>query len=87
MNFEILKKNFSNRGIQIRSGPTSGSDVGSFFFQDPISSSQSREDVHLTPDVGRPTEVFPGLPGDSKSWDGTGNDGKRDRMGRENRKR
>jgi hypothetical protein len=42
------------RLIQIRSGPTSGSDVGFFFFQDLISASRSREDVHLTPDVGRP---------------------------------
>ncbi len=46
---------FPNRWIQIRSGATSGSDVGSFFFKDPISSSRSREDVHPTPDVGRPT--------------------------------
>jgi hypothetical protein len=33
------------------------------------------------------SEVFPGLPGEGKSRDGMGNDGKRDGTGRENRKR
>jgi hypothetical protein len=43
---------------------------------------------HLTVFTGincatRTSEVFPGLPGDGKSRDGTGNDGKRDGTGKQ----
>jgi hypothetical protein len=37
-----------------KSGRTSDSEIGSEIFQDPISSSRSREDVHPISDLGRP---------------------------------